>query len=261
MQNPSLEQILQNATEKVREISNDKCFAIVIESFRETDDEYTLSLHLISPKLKNYSYRIFEFKCRNEINPFPISAILFAYDTSNNQFLTINDLQSFRSGVDFFVNHALTKNIIDHIISLSSLAVNDQVTTENLTLNHLRKQINFSVENPTKPITLKKIIVTSHFNSQNNDWLNVVLKTQLKISCSGMIGGGTFSNIFPLISFVSAYHNNPVFDINIDVPSKVDMIQFDMNLIKKLDYNLELISDIPQIEMSLLIEKNQSSEI
>lgn len=249
--------MLQKATDKIKEISNGKCFAIVVESFRDTDDEYTLSFHLISPKLKNYSYRLFEFKCRNEINPFPVSATLFAYDPKNNQYASFNDFDSLQTGIDLFVNHILTKAIVNHIAALGDLAIDDETSEENIRLNQTNKEMNKTILNPSKPIVLKKIIVTSHFNSENNVWLDVVLNTKVKISCTGMIGGGTFSNIFPLIAFVSAYHNKPLFDLNVDFPSRVDMIQFDNKLVEKLEYNFELISTIPDVELSIVFEKYQ----
>jgi hypothetical protein len=260
MKKENIQDILQSAADKIKNSYGGKCFAIVIESFRDFDDEYALSVHLMSPKLKNYTYRIFEFKCKNEINPFPIAGILFAYHPKNNQYVTYSDYESLQTGVDIFVNHPLTKAIIEHIISMSEIAQNDEISEINVRLSQSNKTEQIKIERPSKQINLKKIIVTSHFNSENNEWLNVVLNTQLKISCSGMLGGGTFSNIFSLISFVSAYHNKPLFDLNIDFPSRVDMIQFDNKLVDQLEYNVELISSIPSVELSIVFEKYQFAE-
>lgn len=257
MRNDTPELLLQNAADKIKELSIGKIFGIVVESFREEEQEYILSLHVISPKLKNYSYRLIELKCRNQVNPFPISAILFAYAPVNNQYASVNDYDSLSRNLDFLITHPLTKVILDHIDNMASLTETEKEEEFNLILNQINKERSVIVDNPSKPLMIKKIIVTSHFSSENNVWLNAVLNTSIKISCTGLIFGGTISNTFPLVAFVSPYHNRPVFDLNLIFPSNSDLLQFNQKLTNKLEYKFELDSSVSDVELSIVYEVNK----
>lgn len=248
--------VLQVLASQIWETSGGVCFGVVTESFNDETEEYYLALQLVTPKLKNYSYRLIEVKCKNIINPFPATVSLFAKHPSNNDTKSCSDIPTLKVVLQGFMASPIPKMIMNHLGTLGSIAEEYSQKDQSATITSESKKTSIVVDNPSRPLVFKRIVLTSHFDKPSSEWLPIVLNTQIKISCTGLISGGVVSNTISLIAHVSPNHTKPIFDMDFIFPSNADLIQFSARLTNKLIYFIELVSEVPNIQLSIVYDKN-----
>ncbi len=251
-----IENAMNEVADRIKVLSKNMCIGVIVQGFNEHTGEVTLSLQVVTPKLKHYSYRLIEASSKDFLERFPVNLKLFAKHPSNHQNASCKDTASLRSTLKDYSDSPITQLILNHLISLGALV--DEYLDESieLTLNKNRLKDQFQVNNPNRPITLKKIILSSHFSSSENEWLKVVLGSQIKIRCSGFVNGEVIEHTIALISLVSPYHARPVFDLNLIFPSISEMNIFKNSATTTLNYEFELITNSEDVVFSLLVEKN-----
>lgn len=113
-QNTIYEVILKYA-DSLKVDTNGVIEGIVTETTTDSNPEIVFAFYLSVPKLHNYSYRLFEFRQSNIVEPYSISATLFARDTKNNQFFDSNSIPDFERKLLDWIKNPITKLIMQSI--------------------------------------------------------------------------------------------------------------------------------------------------
>jgi hypothetical protein len=88
---------------------------IVTETTTDNSQEIVYAFYLSVPQLRNYSYRLFEFRQSSIIEPYSISATLYAKDPINNQYFESQSIPDFERKLLAWIKNPITKLIIQSI--------------------------------------------------------------------------------------------------------------------------------------------------
>lgn len=88
---------------------------IVTETTTENSPEIVYGFYLSVPKLRNYSYRLFEFRQSSIVEPYSVTATLYAKDPINNQFFESNTVSDFERNLLAWIKHPITKLVMQSI--------------------------------------------------------------------------------------------------------------------------------------------------
>lgn len=89
--------------------------SFITETTSDSSPEIVFAFYLIAPRLKNYSYRLFQFEFNSLINPYPIKCMQFAKDIKNNQHFICNTYDEFTSQLTHHITNVITRGIITSI--------------------------------------------------------------------------------------------------------------------------------------------------
>ncbi len=252
----SPEEVMQSFADQIKSLSGNVSYGIITQSFNDEIGEVTIALHIVTPKLKNYSYRLVQATTTNMVNRFPISTVYYAKDSKNNLYDNCGNIDEFVNILEKYIKYPITKLILNHLKTLASIAEEYSKEDVGFELSSAEPEIELTVRNPKSPLLFKKVILTSHYTNESTVWLPIAFKTQIKITCKGFANSAFTSQSLSLISYVTPYHVYPVFDINLVFPSNSDFIQFNPKLDKILIYKIELITEEPNVKLNFVCEKN-----
>ncbi|MEI7676415.1 MAG: hypothetical protein WCJ03_06530 [Bacteroidales bacterium] len=99
----------------LRDDTNGVIEGIVTETTTENNPEIVYGFYLTVPKLRNYSYRLFEFRQSSIVEPYTVYATLYAKDPINNQFFESNTVPDFERKLLGWIKNPITKLVMQSI--------------------------------------------------------------------------------------------------------------------------------------------------
>lgn len=88
---------------------------VVTETTTEGSEEIVYGFYLTVPRLRNYSYRLFEFRQSSIVEPYTVKATLFAKEPNNNQVFESNTVSDFENKLLDWIKNPITKLVMHSI--------------------------------------------------------------------------------------------------------------------------------------------------
>jgi hypothetical protein len=89
--------------------------ALITENSSESEPEIIFAFYLVAPRLRNYSYRLFQIEFKHLVAPYPIKCIQYAKAVKNNQHFECIDFKDFEKKLKEHIKNPITKGIITTI--------------------------------------------------------------------------------------------------------------------------------------------------
>lgn len=221
----SIENVLEKASEHIKKRTHGKCLGIVTASSHDENGKMYYSLYIYSPKIQDYSYQLISVSTNGYLDEFPVESVLFAKVSKNNQYRTSSTFKEFEKTINEFKNHSLTQLITAHLISLANLKEVFQPQLGFFSLSKNENERTFSIDSKKRELHFSTLTLTSHLSSNSTEWLPLLLNSSLRFECTFSLGGIVKYNL-PLITMISPYTVNPVFDLNLYFPTNSDLQRF-----------------------------------
>lgn len=246
--------ILNQYANQVYEDTDKQFNGIVTESTGGNTNEATYALYIVAPKLKDYMYRLIEVNVPNIIQPYPLEITLFAKDPKNHRTFNCENATEFRKKLIELIESPVTRVILKHLKTL--IEINLQNVIKNYSFRLTDKDSNkvFLFKANFSPITIKKIILTSHLGKQPDDWGGVIANSFIKIVSTNKKSGYKLEKTISLLQFLSLYQVQPVLELRLILP---DYDFYSQN--KSLDSELEftLICKNENIQLDFFYDADQ----
>lgn len=228
IENPSMENaamiydnpdtILNQYANKVYEDTDQQFNGIVTESTGGDSNEVTYALYIVAPKLKDYMYRLIEVNVPNIIQPYPLEITLFAKDTKNHRTFNCDNAKEFRKRLVELIESPVTRVILKHLKTLIEINLQNSVKNYSFTLTDKSVTKTFFFKAGNLPITIKKIILTSHLGKKPDEWGEVVANSFVKISSKNKKSGQKLEKTISLLQFINLYQVQPVLELKLFLP-------------------------------------------
>ncbi len=210
--------ILNQYANQVYEDTEKQFNGIVTESSSGNTNEVSYALYIVAPKLKDYMYRLIEVNVPNKIQQYPLDVILFAKDPKNHRTFSCEGPAEFRKKLIELIESPVTRVILKHLKTL--IEIHQQNVSKNysfkLSKSHPSKTFLFKAN--SSPITIRKIILTSHLGKQPDEWGKVIANSYIKIISKNKTNGTTLEKIISLLQFLSLYQVQPVLELKLTLP-------------------------------------------
>lgn len=206
---------------------------IVTEAISEETNEVTYALYIVAPKLKNYKYRLIEVNVPNMMLPYPLEITIYAKDPRNNRSFMCDNVANFRKRLLEMITSSLTKVILMHLQNL--ININKEDYKFSLSDKHPSKKFKFQA--PYLPITLKKILLTSHLGKPMSEWTQIFTNTSIKITALNLSNQFKHERIISLLQFISLYQAQAILELKLMIP---EFSFYSVNKDNDCELNIEL---------------------
>jgi hypothetical protein len=235
-----IEKILNKVAKKIGDKNQNKCYGIVTVSWSEDSQQVLYSLYLITPQLKDYSYKLISVTQPNISSYSNVESTLHASIPKNSLHGTTNNLKELEILLISFIEKEIAIFIVRFLLSQSEGLQTFELFEDIIFLN---KENNFikelDIANLKKPIHIFKISLISHFDKNSSDWISILISLALNISIK-YDNGHEVSYSMPLISLLTPISTNPVFNLDFFFPSASDLNRLNLSHIKTAKCIIEL---------------------
>ncbi|MEY2792495.1 MAG: hypothetical protein RJA76_487 [Bacteroidota bacterium] len=228
IENPSIENaamfydnpdtILNEYANKVYEDTDQQFNGIVTEYTGGNSNETTFALYIVAPKLKDYMYRLIEVNVPNIIQPYPLEITLFAKEPKNHRTFNCANAIEFRKKLIELIESPVTRLILKHLKTLIDINVQNSINNFSFTLTDKEATKKFFLKAGTLPITIKKIILTSHLGKKPDEWGGVIANSCVKIISKNLGCGNKLEKTISLLQFINLYQVQPVLELKLFLP-------------------------------------------
>jgi hypothetical protein len=238
-------------------LDSDKLFnGIVTESTGGNSNEITYALYVISHKLKDYMYRLIEVTVPNIIEPYPLEITLFAKDPKNHRTFSCGNVKEFRKKLVELIESPITSIILKHLKNIIEININNNVKNYHFTLTDKAPLQTIILNENFLPITIKKIILSSHIGKEPNLWGQIIANSSIQITIKNTENGYSVENSISLLQFFSVYQIQPVLELNLILP---DYEYYSKNKLSKNEINFNLVSEHNNIKFDVYYEIEEES--
>lgn len=246
--------ILNQFANQVYEDTDKQFIGTVTESTGGDSNEVTYALYIVAPKLKDYMYRLIEVNVPNVMHSYPLEITLFAKDPKNHRTFNCETVVDFRNRLIDLINSSVTRAILRHLKTLIEINEQNIIKNYNFTLTDKDPTKIFSFKAASLPITIKKIILTSHIGKSPDIWGEIIANSFLKITAT--IQGGELEHVkqVSLMQFLSVYHVQPVLELKLILPVYDFYIQ---SRSTDSELNLTLISKCKNIKFDFFYDADK----
>lgn len=210
--------ILNQYANQVYEDTNKQFNGIVTESSSGNTNEVSYALYIVAPKLKDYMYRLIEVNVPNIIQQYPLDVTLFAKDPKNHRTFSCEGPTEYRKKLIELIESPVTRVILKHLKTLIEIHQQNVIKNYSFKLSKSNPSKTFLFKANSSPITIRKIILTSHLGKQPDDWGKVIANSFIKIISKNKASGTTLEKIISLLQFLSLYQVQPVLELRLTLP-------------------------------------------
>ena len=192
---------------------------LVINHF-DQNDRANYSLHIATPKIRDYSYRLFSVshKALEMTNKTSYTIQSWALDPKNNKAIEVIGLKNVKLTLEKWLNDGLAYFPVKRLEMMASLKVEKEIFSGVIPLIKAGKKESVTHKKMVAPYHFTKIVATQKDNtSKFGNWMSELQNAKIEFEFK-FTNGSIVQQSMHLLSHVTPNTINPIFDISFYFP-------------------------------------------